>query len=49
MNVVLLPQTQQKIILGIVLLISLITFELLRRRELQLRSKKRIKAALAAE
>lgn len=33
MNVVLLPQTQQKIILGIILLISLIAFEIIGRRE----------------
>jgi|LSQX01.2.fsa_nt_gb ribose/xylose/arabinose/galactoside ABC-type transport system permease subunit len=45
MNIILLPQTQQRIILGIVLLISLITFELLNRRELQLRGKERLLAS----
>jgi ribose/xylose/arabinose/galactoside ABC-type transport system permease subunit len=42
MNVILLPQTQQKIILGIVLLISLITFELLRRRGLKVTGRQRL-------
>lgn len=45
MNIVLLPQTQQRIILGFVLLVSLITFELLNRREMQLRGRERLAAA----
>jgi ribose/xylose/arabinose/galactoside ABC-type transport system permease subunit len=44
MNIVLLPQTQQRIILGIVLLLSLIAFELLSRRELKMRGKERLMA-----
>lgn len=48
MNIVLLPQTQQKIILGIVLLISLITFELLRRRELRVSGRQRLQEAAQA-
>ena len=45
MNVVLLPQTQQKIILGIVLLISLITFEIISRHDLKAKGKARLLAA----
>jgi len=45
MNVVLLPQTQQKIILGIVLLVSLITFEIISRHDLKAKGKARLLAA----
>ncbi len=48
MNVVLLPQTQQKIVLGIVLLVSLITFELMNRRSLKAKGRARIEAAAQA-
>jgi ribose/xylose/arabinose/galactoside ABC-type transport system permease subunit len=48
MNVVLLPQTQQKIILGIVLLISLITFEIINRHDLKAKGKARLAAKKAA-
>ena len=41
MNVVLLPQTQQKIILGIVLLVSLITFEIIAQHDLKVKGKAR--------
>ena len=44
MNVVLLPQTQQKIILGFVLLISLITFEIIAWRETRVKGKARLAA-----
>ncbi|MEG2860167.1 MAG: ABC transporter permease, partial [Clostridia bacterium] len=45
MNIVLLPQTQQKIVLGIVLLLSLITFELLGRHDRKVQGKARLLAA----
>ena len=45
MNVVLLPQTQQKIILGIIMLGSLIAFELIDRRDKKIQGKERIIAA----
>jgi ribose transport system permease protein/rhamnose transport system permease protein len=48
MNVVLLPQTQQKIILGIVLLVSLITFEIINRLELAAKGKARLASRKAA-
>ena len=48
MNVVLLPQTQQKIILGIVLLVSLITFEIIARHDLKVKGKARLAAQKAA-
>lgn len=40
MNVVLLPQTQQKIIIGVILLISLIMFEVLNRRSRKIKLEK---------
>ncbi len=48
MNVVLLPQTQQKIIIGMILLISLIMFEIINRRGRMVKKDKRepkVKAA----
>ena len=48
MNAVALPQTQQKIILGIVLLVSLISFELIAEHELKVKGKARMKAAAEA-
>lgn len=45
MNAVALPQTQQKIILGIVLLVSLITFQLLAEHDLKVKGRQRIQAA----
>lgn len=48
MNAVALPQTQQKIILGIVLLVSLISFQLLAEHELKVKGRARIKAAAEA-
>lgn len=47
MNAVALPQTQQKIILGIVLLVSLITFQLLAEHDLKVKGQQRMKAAAA--
>ncbi|NLF26805.1 MAG: ABC transporter permease [Clostridiales bacterium] len=45
MNAVLLPQTQQKIILGLVLLASLIAFQLLEAHDLKAKGRARIAAA----
>ena len=47
MNGVALPQTQQKIILGIVLLASLITFEIIAEHDLKVKGQARMKAAAA--
>ena len=47
MNAVLLPQTQQKIILGLVLLASLIAFELIAQHDRKVKGKERIAAAAA--
>lgn len=47
MNAVALPQTQQKIILGIVLLVSLITFQLIAEHDLKVKGQARMKAAAA--
>lgn len=40
MSVILLPQTQQKIIIGVILLVSLIAFELLNRRSLRVKKQR---------
>ena len=48
MNAIALPQTQQKIILGIVLLASLITFQIIEEHDLKVKGKARM-AATAAE
>ena len=47
MNAVALPQTQQKIILGVVLLISLITFQIIAERDLKAKGRARMEAAAA--
>lgn len=47
MNAVALPQTQQKIILGIVLLASLITFQIIAEHDLKVKGQARMKAAAA--
>ena len=41
MNVVLLPQTQQKIIIGVILLVSLIMFEVLNNRSRKVKIERR--------
>ncbi len=46
MNVVLLPQTQQKIVLGVILLGSLIVFEIMERKERTLKGKARMEATV---
>ena len=48
MNGVALPQTQQKIVLGVVLLASLISFELLAEHDLKVKGEARMKAAAEA-
>ncbi len=48
MNVVLLPQTQQKIVLGIILLGSLVAFEVVERRARSQKAKERAQARAAA-
>ena len=45
MNAVALPQTQQKIILGIVLLVSLIAFQIIAEHDLKVKGQQRMKAA----
>lgn len=47
MNAVALPQTQQKIILGLVLLASLITFQIIAEHDLKAKGQARMKAAAA--
>jgi len=47
MNAVALPQTQQKIILGLVLLASLITFQIIAEHDLKVKGQARMKAAAA--
>ncbi|MDO5324913.1 MAG: ABC transporter permease [Clostridia bacterium] len=47
MNAVALPQTQQKIILGVVLLISLITFQIIAEHDLKAKGRARMEAAAA--
>ncbi len=42
MNVVLLPQTQQKIIIGVILLVSLVVFEMMNRRSLKVKRASRV-------